>query len=129
MPNTMLSPLWGEKRLMNYADTALRTGPDFSSTDKAYSSLMSNPSLFARGGNFVDPSQLQQQSESGFLQSRGQIGQDFLNNQSNMAGVAAGAGNALGQINEMQRLLSAAKTNNSTSAFGQVFSSLMGGLP
>jgi hypothetical protein len=120
----MLSPLWGEKRLQQYADTALRTAPDFSATDKAYSSLMSNPSLFARGGSFVDPSQAQQDAGSGYLQSRGQIGQDFLSNQSNLAGVAAGAGGALGQVSAMQTLLNAMNKNSNTNAF----SAIMGGL-
>ena len=98
--------------------------PDFASADKAYSRLMANPGLFARGGSFVDPQQLQQQAGQGYLQQRAGIEGDYLQNQNNLAGVADQAATNNGAITSMISNLNAQSTLDT----GGVFGSLMGGL-
>src|SRR5271166_508028 len=124
MADPYVSPLFGEQSLKNYTKTALRTGPDYSSVDKAYSNLMSNPSLFARGGNFVDPTQAQSDAGQGFLQQRGQIGQDWLQNQNNLAGVSANSGSALGQITSFQDIIKALTTQGGTAGLNGILGGL-----
>lgn len=122
--SSFTSPLWGEKRVIKFADEALRTAPDFTAADKAYSRLMSNPTLFARGGSFVDPMQAQQFAGKGFLQSRGQTEGDFLQNQNRLAQVSAGAGSSLANIVSDISSLNALQTSGQGGLYGQ----LMGGL-
>jgi hypothetical protein len=122
--SSFLSPTYGDQSIENYIKTSLREAPDFTSADKAYGQLMSNPTLFARGGNFIDPTQAQQTAGSGFLQSRGQTAQDSLQNQSNLAGIGEGAANSLASIQAAISQLDAQQTAGQGGMFGK----LLGGL-
>jgi hypothetical protein len=122
--SSFVSSIQGDQGIERYVDESLRRRPDFASSDKAFSTLMSNPSLFARGGSFVDPMQLQQKSGQGFLQARAGTEQNYLQNQNNLAGIGQQAAMGLGNITADISNLNAQSTLDT----GGLFGSLMGGL-
>jgi hypothetical protein len=123
-PSDLNFPAMGEHGIEKWARTDLVRGPDFSDITKAFSSLMSNPSLIARGGQFTDPMQAQQEATPGYLQARGGVAQNRMNTQANDAALAQNAGSARGQILDLINQLHAQSINANSSLFG----TLLGGV-
>lgn len=123
-PSDLNFPAMGEHGLEKWARTDIRRGPDFTDITKAFSSLMSNPSLIARGGMFTDPMQAQQEATPGYLQARGGIAQNRMNTQANDVALAESAGSARGSILDLINQLKTQQIGANSSLFG----SLLGGL-
>jgi hypothetical protein len=123
-PTDLLWPSYTEGGIEKWAKTNLRTGPDFGDITKAFSSLMSNPSLIARGGTWNDPQQAQQEATGGYLSARGGVAQNKLSEDTADAGLATSAGQARGQLLQLIPQL----LTSQLGAQGSLFGSLLGGL-
>ncbi len=123
-PSDLNFPAQQEKRIERWANTDIRRGPDFSGINSLFGSLMSNPSLIARGGTYTDPMQAQQEATPGYLQARGGVAQNRMQNIGNDAALAESAGTARGQILNLINQLRAATIGGNSSLFG----TLLGGL-
>jgi hypothetical protein len=122
--SSFVSSIRGDQEIQKYVDESLRRRPDFAASDKAFSTLMNNPSLFARGGSFVDPMQLQQKAGQGYLQARAGTEQNYLQNQNNLAQVGQQAAQGLGNITADISNLNAQQTLASGGLFGGLMGSL-----
>jgi len=123
-PSDLLFPSYTEGGIQKWANTDIRRGPDFSDITKAFSTLMSNPTLLARGGAWNDPQQVQQQATPGYLNARSGVAQNRMQNIGNDAALAKSAGNAQGNILDLMNQINTMQTGTQGSMFG----SLLGGM-
>jgi hypothetical protein len=123
-PGDLRWPQSLEGGIGKFARSSMIHGPDFSDIDHMFGNMMSNPTMMARGGNWIDPMQAQQQATSGYLSNRGGIAENFMQQLMRMAGLAESAGSAKGQIAGMIPRLEAIDTSANSSLFGN----LLGGM-
>jgi hypothetical protein len=123
-PSDLMFPSYTEGGVEKWAGTDMRRGPDFTDITKAFSSLMSNPSLIARGGNFVDPMQVQQDATPGYLGARAGVAENRMNNIANDAELDINAGSARGSLLSLINQLKSQQIG----VQGSLFGTLLGGL-
>jgi hypothetical protein len=123
-PTDLMFPARTQNQVERYAKTDLARQPDFTDITKAFSSLMANPSLIARGGTFNDPMQAQQEATPGYLSARSGVAQNRMNQIGADATLSQSAGAARGNILDLIPQLLAQRIGGQGSLFG----ALLGGL-
>lgn len=99
-PGDLTYPQHIEKGLGRYLQSAMNTGPDFGGVNQMFSQ-MGKMGPMVRGGQFIDPSQAQQEATGGYLSSRGNIEQNYLGNLFQLAALQGLVGKNMGNIAAM----------------------------
>lgn len=104
-----------------YINSLMNRAPDFSGSNQLFSQL-SNMGPFARGGQFYDPSQVQQYATPDYLTARGDIAQASIKNMFDLANLSVMAGGLRGQQAAMIPELQAQQIQSQMSGiFGGLF--------
>lgn len=120
-PGDLTYPQHIEKGLGRYTQSAMNTQPDFSPVNTMFSQV-GNMGPMARGGMFMDPSQMQSMATPGYLTSRGDIATANIENMFKLAALQGVIGTNMGGIASMIPELQAQRVNAQTAGpFGGLF--------
>jgi hypothetical protein len=115
--NDLNYPMMLERQLSRRLSTELKTPPDFTATNQAFSSFMANPALMrGPGGGVMDPRTEQNTMGSNWLQERGQIAGQSLMDKDQIAQLLLQTGSTIGSLFSSQVGLNAAQLNSGNSA-------------
>jgi hypothetical protein len=115
------------KNLGGYLRQFLRAPAPFGQIDKPFQTLMSKPSfMLGPGGSFIDPMQQQNAQATNYLNERGDIASQNLQDKSQAAGLLGMAGSRAADIERMRQMLEAQNVAGQGGG-GGLFSALMGG--
>lgn len=122
-PNDLYRAQHIEKGLGKYIGREMEAPPDFSALNKMFSNL-SNPSLSAPGGSWLNPQEAQQMATPGYLSARGDTSASYLNNLFSLSALQDLIGRNMSGIAAMIPSLQAMQTRAGAGGF----SAIAGGL-
>ena len=115
------------KNLGGYLRQFLRAPAPFGQADKPFQTLMSRPSfLLGPGGSFINPQQMQNVEGTNYLNERGDIATQNIQDKQQAAGLLGQAGSRAADIERMRQMLEAQNVSSGGGGGGGLFSSLMG---
>jgi hypothetical protein len=116
--NDLQMPLSLGQGISRYLNELIRTPTNFGPTQRAFSGMMSNPSLqLGPNGQFMDPNQNQAALQTANLGQRGQVASQDLQNKQQDASLLLSAGNTTAQLGNEIPFLNA-QNIGSSSPFG-----------
>lgn len=118
-------PNFIDQDLKSYLTQFLRAPAPFGQTDRMFQTLMSKPAfMLGPGGSFIDPQQQQRIQGENYLNERGNVASQNLQDKSQAAGLLGNVGSSIANRDALRKMLEA--QNISQGSGGGIFGSLFG---